>query len=56
MIYNVFARSIAAYRASLADAAAEILRHLSRDLDRAVLEAADDEEDWRVVGMRQSAE
>ena len=56
MIYNAFARSIASYRASLADAAAEILRHLSRDLDRAVLEAAEDEEDWRVVAMRQSAE
>ncbi len=56
MIYNVFARSIASYRAVLGDAAAEILRHLSRDLDRAMVEAAEDEEDWRVVGMRQSAE
>lgn len=34
IIYNVFARSIAGYRAVLADASAEILRHLSRDLDR----------------------
>jgi biopolymer transport protein ExbB len=56
MIYNVFARSIATYRAALGDAAAEILRHLSRDLDRASMEAAEDEGDWRVVGMRQSAE
>ncbi len=56
IIYNAFARSIASYRASLGDAATEILRHLSRDLDRAVMEAAEDDEDWRVVGMRQSAE
>ncbi len=56
MIYNVFARSIASYRAVLGDAAAEILRHLSRDLDRAMMEAAEEEGDWRVVGMRQSAE
>ena len=32
--YNVFARSIASYRASLEDATGEILRRLSRDLDR----------------------
>jgi biopolymer transport protein ExbB len=32
--YNVLARSTAGYRAILADASAEILRHLSRDLDR----------------------
>jgi len=57
MIYNVFARSIASYRSALADAAAEIMRHLSRDLDRAAMEAAEEEEDWRVVGgIRQSAE
>jgi biopolymer transport protein ExbB len=56
IIYNAFARGIASYRASLGDAATEILRHLSRDLDRAVMEAAEDDEDWRVVGMRQSAE
>ncbi len=56
MIYNVFARSIATYRATLGDAAAEILRHLSRDLDRTAADAATDEADWRVVGMRQSAE
>jgi biopolymer transport protein ExbB len=56
MIYNVFARGIASYRAVLGDAAAEIMRHVSRDLDRAAKEAAEDETDWRVVGMRQSAE
>ena len=34
VIYNVFARSIAGYRHALSDAAAEVLQHLSRDLDR----------------------
>jgi biopolymer transport protein ExbB len=34
VIYNVFARAIAGYRALLADASAEVMRHLSRDLDR----------------------
>lgn len=34
IIYNVFARAIANYKASLADASAEVMRHLSRDLDR----------------------
>jgi biopolymer transport protein ExbB len=34
VIYNVFARSIAGYRASLGDAAAETLRRVSRDLAR----------------------
>ena len=56
MIYNMFARSITSYRAMLGDAAAETLRHISRDLDRAEKEAAEDEANWRVVGMRQSAE
>jgi biopolymer transport protein ExbB len=31
----VFARSIAGYRATLGDAAAEVLRLVSRDLERA---------------------
>jgi biopolymer transport protein ExbB len=35
VIYNVFARSIAGYRAVLGDAAAEVLRLVSRDLERA---------------------
>jgi len=34
VIYNVFARSIAGYRALLGDASAEIMRLVSRDLDR----------------------
>ena len=34
VIYNVFARSIAGYRALLGDAAAEVLRLVSRDLER----------------------
>jgi len=34
VIYNVFARSIAAYRAMIGEVAAEVMRHLSRDLDR----------------------
>ncbi len=36
VIYNVFARSIAGYRAMLGDAAAEALRLISRDLERPV--------------------
>jgi biopolymer transport protein ExbB len=35
IIYNVFARSIAGYRALLADMSAAVLQHLSRDLERA---------------------
>ncbi|MAU94887.1 MAG: tonB-system energizer ExbB [Fulvimarina sp.] len=34
VIYNVFARSIAGYRAILSDAAALVMQHLSRDLER----------------------
>jgi biopolymer transport protein ExbB len=34
VIYNVFARAIAGYRAQLSDTSAEVLRLLSRDLDR----------------------
>ena len=34
VIFNGFARATAGYRALLADASAEVLRHLSRDLDR----------------------
>jgi biopolymer transport protein ExbB len=36
VIYNVFARSIAGHRALLGDAAAEVLRLVSRDLDRLI--------------------
>jgi biopolymer transport protein ExbB len=53
IIYNYFARSIGSYRATLADAAAEILRHVSRDLDRG---PPVEQEEWHVVGMRRSAE
>ena len=38
VMYNVFSRWIAGYRAMQADAAAEILRIVSRDLDRGTLE------------------
>jgi biopolymer transport protein ExbB len=34
VIYNMFARSISGYRALLADASAQVVRHVSRDLDR----------------------
>jgi biopolymer transport protein ExbB len=37
VIYNVFARSIAGYRAGVGDAAAEVLRLISRDLERATV-------------------
>jgi biopolymer transport protein ExbB len=40
VIYNVFARSIASYRALIGDAAAEILRLVSRDLERSAHQAA----------------
>lgn len=34
IIYNVFARAIAGYRALLSDASGEVLQHISRDLER----------------------
>ncbi|WP_448191304.1 tonB-system energizer ExbB [Azospirillum sp. sgz301742] len=37
VVYNIFSRSIAGWRAQLADASASVLRHLSRDLDRRAL-------------------
>jgi biopolymer transport protein ExbB len=37
VIYNMFARSIAGYRAQLGDISAEVLRLVSRDLDRGTL-------------------
>ncbi|WOJ90213.1 tonB-system energizer ExbB [Methylocapsa polymorpha] len=54
VIYNVFARAITGYRAQLADASAEVLRHLSRDLDREALPRRKDES--QIVPMRQPAE
>jgi biopolymer transport protein ExbB len=53
VMYNGLARSITNYRAQLGDAAAEVLRHLSRDLDRDFLPH---KEDAPVVRLRQSAE
>jgi biopolymer transport protein ExbB len=40
VIYNVFARSIAGYRAQLGDASAEVIRLVSRDLERSPAAAA----------------
>ncbi|MCP4563387.1 MAG: tonB-system energizer ExbB [Bosea sp.] len=40
IIYNVFARAISGYRATLSDASGEVLRHLSRDLERSRRQAA----------------
>lgn len=54
VIYNVFARSITGYRAQLGDAAAEVLRHLSRDLDREPSQRLKDES--QAAPMRQAAE
>jgi biopolymer transport protein ExbB len=53
IMYNAFARAIAGYRAMLGDAAAEVLRHLSRDLDR---EDFPQKEAAPVVRLHQTAE
>jgi len=53
VIYNLFARSITSYKALLADASTEVMRHLSRDLDRQLFVP---EHDARVVMMRRGAE
>ena len=37
VIYNLFSRQIASYRAAMSDASAEVLRLVSRDLDRGLL-------------------
>jgi biopolymer transport protein ExbB len=52
-MYNGFARAITGYRAQLGDAAAEVLRHLSRDLDR---EDFPRKEAAPVVRLRQTVE
>ena len=52
VMYNAFARAITSYRAMLGDATAEVLRHLSRDLDR---EALPHNEDAPIVPIRHSA-
>jgi biopolymer transport protein ExbB len=54
VMYNSFARAITVYRAQLGDAAAEVLRHLSRDLDRGA--APRHKEDAQVVPLRHSVE
>jgi biopolymer transport protein ExbB len=53
VMYNGFARAITGYRAQLGDAAAEVLRHLSRDLDRA---PSPRKEEAPVLHLHQSAE
>jgi biopolymer transport protein ExbB len=52
VIYNVFARSIAGYRGVLGDAAAEMLRLVSRDLDRAAAVPLERAPGEPVVGRR----
>ena len=54
MIYNAFARSIAGYRAMLGDGAAEVLRMLSRDVDRAALPSG--KEDKNIISMQHPAD
>ncbi len=54
VMYNSFARSISSYRALLGDAAAEVLRHLSRDLDREA--AVRNEKNAPILPLRQPAE
>ncbi len=54
MIYNAFARSLTGYRARLGDAAAEVLRHVSRDLDREA--SSRSKEASHVIAMRRPAE
>jgi biopolymer transport protein ExbB len=52
VVYNVFARSIAGYRAGLGDAAAEVLRLVSRDLDRAAAVPVERAPNEPVMGRR----
>jgi biopolymer transport protein ExbB len=54
VIYNVFARSIAGYRALIGDASAEVLRLVSRDLERAA--AAPVGSDRRAMPLSTAAE
>jgi biopolymer transport protein ExbB len=54
VMYNAFARGITGYRATLGDAAAEVLRHLSRDLDRDT--APRQKDDAPIVPLRRPAE
>ena len=52
VIYNMFARSIAGYRAGLGDAAAEVLRLVSRDLERAAAVPAERATNEPVIARR----
>jgi biopolymer transport protein ExbB len=52
VIYNMFARSIAGYRAGLGDAAAEVLRLVSRDLERAAAVPAERAPSEPVIARR----
>ena len=52
VIYNMFARSIAGYRAGLGDAAAEVLRLVSRDLERAAAVPAERAASEPVIARR----
>jgi biopolymer transport protein ExbB len=54
VMYNAFTRAITGYRALLGDAAAEVLRHLSRDLDRDA--APGQKEEAPIVPIRRPAE
>ncbi|MGH6813515.1 MAG: tonB-system energizer ExbB [Methylocella sp.] len=54
VMFNSFARAITGYRAQLGDAAAEVLRHLSRDLDRDA--SSRERGEAPVISLRQSAE
>jgi biopolymer transport protein ExbB len=54
VMYNYFARAITGYRAQLCDAAAEVLRHLSHDLDRDACPRQ--KEDAPIVPLRRPAE
>jgi biopolymer transport protein ExbB len=52
VIYNMFARSIAGYRAGLGDSAAEVLRLVSRDLERAAAVPAERAPSEPVIARR----
>ena len=52
VIYNMFSRQIAGYRALLGDASAEVLRLVSRDLDRAAEPPAFRSKTHAAVGRR----
>jgi biopolymer transport protein ExbB len=54
VMYNAFTRAITGYRAQLGDGAAEVLRHLSRDLDRDA--APSQKEEAPIVPIRRSAD